>query len=132
MHHDNNNGTATRKPLRRPTPAPETTLYIPPRPPANAPELLTAQAVAAVLMISVRTVWRMVERGQFIQPIRWNRKLIRWPAPLVRAWVEEQAERQAAYEAKIEQQRAAYRASVTDAAVLERLAAAGIITTSNH
>jgi excisionase family DNA binding protein len=41
-------------------------------------DLLTAQQVAHRLSISVRTVWRMLERNELPQPIRYNRKLVRW------------------------------------------------------
>lgn len=42
-------------------------------------ELLTAKQMARRLGISARTVWRLLERGQFPEPIRNSRKLIRWP-----------------------------------------------------
>jgi excisionase family DNA binding protein len=41
-------------------------------------ELLTSQQVAERLAVSVRTLWRLVDRGVFPQPIRYNRKLVRW------------------------------------------------------
>jgi excisionase family DNA binding protein len=41
-------------------------------------DLLTAQQVAHRLSISVRTVWRLLERDELPQPIRYNRKLVRW------------------------------------------------------
>ena len=41
-------------------------------------DLLTPQEVADRLSVGVRTLWRMVERGEVPQPIRFNRKLIRW------------------------------------------------------
>jgi excisionase family DNA binding protein len=41
-------------------------------------DLLTAQQIAYRLSISVRTVWRMLERQELPQPIRYNRKLVRW------------------------------------------------------
>jgi predicted DNA-binding transcriptional regulator AlpA len=34
--------------------------------------------MARRLHISVRTLYRMVRRGQVPQPIRFNRKLVRW------------------------------------------------------
>jgi len=43
-------------------------------------DLLTAQQVAARLSISPRTLYRMIARGQFPAPIRYTRKLVRWPA----------------------------------------------------
>jgi excisionase family DNA binding protein len=50
------------------------------------------EEVAERLAISVRTLWRMVREGRFPGPIRYNRKLVRWPASVVDAWLE--AERQ--------------------------------------
>ena len=41
-------------------------------------DLLTSQQVADRLAVSVRTLWRLVARGSFPQPIRYNRKLVRW------------------------------------------------------
>jgi predicted DNA-binding transcriptional regulator AlpA len=46
--------------------------------PKGAQDLLTSQQVADRLSISVRTLWRLVARGSFPQPIRYNRKLVRW------------------------------------------------------
>jgi excisionase family DNA binding protein len=42
-------------------------------------DLLTAKQVAARLSISPRTLYRMVARGHFPQPVRYSRKLVRWP-----------------------------------------------------
>jgi predicted DNA-binding transcriptional regulator AlpA len=36
--------------------------------------------VARRLSISVRTLWRMLQRGMVPPPIRYNRKLVRWRA----------------------------------------------------
>lgn len=41
-------------------------------------DLLTSQQVAERLAMSVRTVWRLVAAGKFPQPVRYNRKLVRW------------------------------------------------------
>jgi prophage regulatory protein len=44
-----------------------------------APKLwLDARGVARLLSIGVRTLWRMVAQGKLPQPIRLNRKLVRW------------------------------------------------------
>jgi predicted DNA-binding transcriptional regulator AlpA len=43
-------------------------------------DLLSARQVAYRLSISVRTVWRMLERNQLPEPVRFNRKLVRWRA----------------------------------------------------
>jgi predicted DNA-binding transcriptional regulator AlpA len=41
-------------------------------------DLVSAAQIAVRLQISVRTVWRLVERGVLREPIRFNRKLVRW------------------------------------------------------
>jgi predicted DNA-binding transcriptional regulator AlpA len=46
--------------------------------PKTGPELMTSQQVADRLAVSVRTLWRLVAKGIFPQPIRYNRKLVRW------------------------------------------------------
>jgi excisionase family DNA binding protein len=51
-------------------------------------ELLTSQQVADRLAVSVRTLWRLVDRGVFPQPIRYNRKLIRWKSGDVDRYLE--------------------------------------------
>ncbi len=50
--------------------------------------MLSAQQVAERLSISVRTVWRLVESGRFPQPVRYNRKLVRWKAVDVMRYIE--------------------------------------------
>ena len=57
-------------------------------PAPEAPLLIDAGRVALLLGVSTRTVWRMVERGQFPQPVRLNRKFARWKRSDVLAWVE--------------------------------------------
>ncbi len=52
------------------------------------PELLTSQQVADRLAISVRTLWRLVQKGRFPQPIRYNRKLVRWKSGEVDRYIE--------------------------------------------
>jgi predicted DNA-binding transcriptional regulator AlpA len=44
-----------------------------------APAFMTAQQCADLLCISIRTFWRLVASGVVPQPVRWNRKLVRWP-----------------------------------------------------
>jgi excisionase family DNA binding protein len=51
-------------------------------------DLLTSQQVADRLSVSVRTLWRLVARGIFPQPIRYNRKLVRWKAAEVNRYIE--------------------------------------------
>ena len=52
------------------------------------PELMTSQQVAVLLAVSVRTVWRLVAADQFPQPVRYNRKLVRWKAAEVMRYLE--------------------------------------------
>jgi excisionase family DNA binding protein len=58
-------------------------------------ELLTAQEVADRLAVGVRTLQRMVERGEVPQPIRFSRKLIRWRMCDVADYIEGLRERPA-------------------------------------
>lgn len=51
-----------------------------PSPPLKGVDLLTAKDVARRLSIGVRTLWRLVANGKLPQPIRYNRKLVRWKA----------------------------------------------------
>lgn len=54
------------------------------------PLMLTADAVADLLSISLRTVWRMVRNGELPQPVRYNRKLVRWKSEDIREWMAQQ------------------------------------------
>jgi excisionase family DNA binding protein len=48
-------------------------------PPDLLPEaLLTSREVARLLAVSVRTLFRMVRAGRFPEPVRYNRRLVRW------------------------------------------------------
>jgi excisionase family DNA binding protein len=51
-------------------------------------DLLTPQEFADRLAVGVRTLWRMVERGEVPPPIRFNRKLVRWRMCDVAEYVE--------------------------------------------
>jgi excisionase family DNA binding protein len=42
--------------------------------------LLSAREVAELLCVHLRTVYRLLERGQLPQPIRFGRKIVRWRA----------------------------------------------------
>ena len=48
--------------------------------PKSSPDLITSQQVANRLAISIRTLWRLVRAGKVPQPVRYNRKLVRWKA----------------------------------------------------
>jgi excisionase family DNA binding protein len=50
-------------------------------------DLLTAQEVAGRLSMSVRTLWRMIERGKFPAPIRYTRRLVRWKKSDLLDWL---------------------------------------------
>lgn len=64
-------------------------------------QLLTALQVADLLSTGTRTVQRMVDAGLFPQPLRYNRKLVRWRYTDVLAWVERGSpERGAAHQKK--------------------------------
>lgn len=51
-----------------------------PRQPLIRRDLLNARQVAERLSISMRSLYRLVARGVFPQPIRYTRKLVRWKA----------------------------------------------------
>lgn len=57
--------------------------------PTASPDLLTSQQVARRLSLSVRTLWRLVRAGKFPQPVRYNRKLVRWKAADVARYIAE-------------------------------------------
>jgi prophage regulatory protein len=41
-------------------------------------DLLTAREVAARLSLSCRTLYRLIQRGQFPRPVRVGRRGVRW------------------------------------------------------
>jgi len=55
--------------------------------PEVEPGFLTSSQVAEKLAMSVRTLWRLVAAGKFPQPVRYNRKLVRWKAEAVEAYI---------------------------------------------
>jgi predicted DNA-binding transcriptional regulator AlpA len=54
------------------------------------PLLLDVAAVAQLLGVSPRHVWRMCDAGQFPKPVAIGTKLKRWPRAVVLAWIEAQ------------------------------------------
>jgi predicted DNA-binding transcriptional regulator AlpA len=50
--------------------------------------LMHPKDIARLLDLSVRTLWRMVQRGEFPEPERINRKLVRFAAGEVLAWLD--------------------------------------------
>lgn len=55
-------------------------------------ELLTLEKVAVKLTVSRRTLQRMIERGEFIQPVRIAPRRIAFRRDQVDAWIESQAQ----------------------------------------
>lgn len=50
--------------------------------------LFSSEEIAERLSISIRTLWRLLDSGDFPQPdYRPNRKLVRWSATLLRKWL---------------------------------------------
>jgi predicted DNA-binding transcriptional regulator AlpA len=54
---------------------------------------MTSLDVAGLLGVSVRTVWRLVKTNQIPQPIRYNRKLVRWVRSSLMEWHEIQRQK---------------------------------------
>jgi predicted DNA-binding transcriptional regulator AlpA len=52
--------------------------------------LLDVTAVAQLLGVSPRHVWRMADAGEFPRPVAVGAKLKRWPRSVVLAWIESQ------------------------------------------
>src|SRR5262245_37008098 len=50
--------------------------------------LLSSEDVAGLLQVSHRTLWRLVKAGRFPQPVRLNRKFVRWRRSDYEAWME--------------------------------------------
>jgi excisionase family DNA binding protein len=51
-------------------------------------DLLSPHEVANRLSIASSTLWRMVARGQFPQPIRFSRRLVRWKTRDLQAYLD--------------------------------------------
>ena len=59
--------------------------------PIAPPLMLDVAAVAQLLGVSPRHVWRMSDAGDFPKPVPVGAKLKRWPRSVVLAWVESQS-----------------------------------------
>jgi predicted DNA-binding transcriptional regulator AlpA len=46
-------------------------------------DLLTVTQVSNRLSLSVRSVWRLVKHGELPEPIRYTRRMVRWPAVVI-------------------------------------------------
>lgn len=55
--------------------------------------MMTPRQVASRLNVSIRTLWRLVYHDKFPQPVRYNRKLVRWTSKTVNEWLENQCSR---------------------------------------
>jgi excisionase family DNA binding protein len=69
---------------------------LPSRRKAPPPVLITAQEAARRLSVGVRTIWRLVELKRLPEPVRFSRKLVRFHAPDLDAYLSDLARRQAA------------------------------------
>ena len=58
--------------------------------PTEPAHLLDVAAVARLLDVSARHVWRMCDADQFPRPLAIGAKLKRWPRSVVLAWIEAQ------------------------------------------
>ena len=56
--------------------------------PRSKPDLMTSQQVANRLAVSIRTLWRLVRAGKVPQPVRYNRKLVRWKTADLTRYIE--------------------------------------------
>ena len=61
---------------------------VPPTAPSRPPAFLTIDEVAAVLRVSVRSVYRLVDTGRILPPTRFG-SLLRWNAAAFDAWIAE-------------------------------------------
>jgi predicted DNA-binding transcriptional regulator AlpA len=52
--------------------------------------LLNVVAVAQMVAVSPRQIWRMANSGEFPRPISIGSKLKRWPRSVVERWIETQ------------------------------------------
>ena len=51
-------------------------------------QFMTAHEVAKLLGVHTATIWRWVESGQFIKPVRLTRKVVRFPVLEVQKFLE--------------------------------------------
>ena len=73
---------------RRPAASPGTSPATSPGASPGAGELLTSREVARRLSISVRTLFRLVRAGKFPEPVRYNRRLVRWKSEAVALYIQ--------------------------------------------
>jgi excisionase family DNA binding protein len=51
-------------------------------------ELMTPKQVAALLSVSVRSIWQMERDGSMPKAVRLSRNVVRWDAAEIRSWIE--------------------------------------------
>lgn len=56
------------------------------------PELVIAEQVAKAVGVSIVTLQRWVKSGDFPPPIRFGRRIVRWRADAIDAWLQRQNE----------------------------------------
>ena len=59
---------------------------VPKRKLEDMPELMQTIDVCDYINMSRRTLRRLVQKGEFPQPIRYNDRLHRWPKAIVQKW----------------------------------------------
>ncbi len=71
----------------------ELALVMPQKPPPTTPPeptiLLDSDALARLLSVTVRTIWRLVKKGDLPAPVRLGDKFARWFRADMLAWLEE-------------------------------------------
>ena len=59
-----------------------------PKPDGQSPALLSAESLAQMIQVSVRTVWRLRSSGKLPRPVKVGGS-IRWRADEVQNWIED-------------------------------------------
>lgn len=54
---------------------------------SDGPLLVNADAVARMMSVSVRTLWRLLSAGQLVPPLRLGRS-VRWRKAEIEAWIQ--------------------------------------------
>lgn len=57
-------------------------------PQSNPHQLLKPDEVADLIGVSTRTLWNWEAAGRIPPPIRFNLKVVRWPAADIRLWID--------------------------------------------
>ena len=58
-------------------------------------EFLTIQEVQARIKLGRTTIFKMLKKGTFPQPVRINCRVSRWPADVIESWQNEQIDKAA-------------------------------------